>query len=503
MEATASAGRAILLALCLSLVVTLSAGVPAEADATRPTISTSTFRLDPKKDRVEVNVRVTVTNRIPSRITVGPCPDAPARTCRTRTSFYVASFGYFSIQLGARGVRFSGPGVKGRIDRQNAFYTDYVVEFTPIYSGQSRTFKARYYLPAAGPRSPNRTRLMQAYAHFCWHGQPTDRGSATAILPPDSVPTTEYGAVITRRTRQGVVLRSRRAGSIGHFYACTDSFKPARLVRTETATSDGQTITVEGWPEDPEWSAVITSGVEETLPVLEEIAGAPIPGGDVVVRQVAAQALGKYAGDFNDKIGQIRVSETYDDPMLVAHELAHAWFNRTSIKDTWIMEGHAEWMAHQANHRACGDPSAYPGKGKPDLARWQYLAVDSSKRDVAVVDYQYSCLHHRPADRVARRTRSDALHQQGALGTHAEVRWLGPRQTAQARLARVARCGRRAGARASWSRRHGRRRRAAADVRCREAKGVAGPSRGPDPLPRDAGPDMGPVHALGRARPDG
>ncbi|MEA2026487.1 MAG: hypothetical protein U9O18_07330, partial [Chloroflexota bacterium] len=329
-------------------------------------------------------------NRVPDKLTVGPCPGNPGRTCHTTTHYLVGSFGYFSVQKGGRGVRFSGPGVKARIDHKNDVFTNYVVRFAPIRQGQSRTFRATYHLPAAGPRSSNNTRITDAYAHFCWHGQPTDRGSVTAFLPKSFVPETQHAQVTQKRSKKGVILRSRRKTDLGRFYACTDSFKPEKLVRTETVSPGGQIVTVEGWPEDPKWTEEITKGVERTLPELEEIAGTPIPGDEIVVRQVAAQALGGYAGDFSGKSEQIRVGETYDDSMLVAHELAHAWFNRKTVKDTWIMEGHAEWMAAQANHLACPLPGDYPGKGKPKLSEWQYLGVNPSQREQDVVDYQYT-----------------------------------------------------------------------------------------------------------------
>lgn len=376
--------------ISLSLIATLLTLTGVSADAKRPTSSVSTYRLSPGKDRIDVTVDVKVTNRLPNRITVGPCAGDPGRTCRTTTQFYVEQFGYFLIQKGARDVTFSGPGVKAHVDHKGDRLTNYIVRFAPIYQGQSRTFRATYYLPAAGPRSPNTTRITDAYAHFCWHGQPTDRGSVTAVLPKSFDPVTQYSAVSKQRTRKSVSLRAQRKTDLGRFYACTDSFKPDKLIRTETVSPSGQIVTVEGWPEDPKWTEGITKGVERTLPRLEKITGTPVPGDEIVVRQVAAQALGGYAGDFDGKSDQIRVGEKYDDSILVAHELAHAWFNRATAKDTWIMEGHAEWMAHQANRRACSRPGTYPGKGKPKLRSWQYLGANPSKREENVVDYQYA-----------------------------------------------------------------------------------------------------------------
>ena len=187
--------RAVALALGVSVLAMLTVVTPAAADRRQPSTSSSTFRLNLEKDRIDVTTTVRVTNRLPNRVTVGPCASNAAQTCRNTTRFFISSFAFFAVQTGARGLTLSGPGVKARPDHKNATYTNYIVEFAPIYQGQSRTFKVRYHLPAAVPRSPSRTRVTDAYAHFCWHGQPTDRGKVTAIMPRDFVPSTQHAPV--------------------------------------------------------------------------------------------------------------------------------------------------------------------------------------------------------------------------------------------------------------------------------------------------------------------
>jgi hypothetical protein len=389
METLTRARQIAVAAVSLSLLAALLVTTGAAADARSPTSSKSTFRLSPGAERVDVTVDVTVTNRIPNKVTVAPCPGQPSRTCRTTTRFFTDKFGFFSVQTGGRNVKFSGPGVKARVDHKNDAFTNYLVDFAPIYQGQSRTFRVNYQVPAAGPRSRNATRITDAYAHFCWHGQPTDRGTVTAFLPKTFEQSTDYGAVAQKRSKKGVILKAKRKTNLGRFYACTHSFKPHKMVRTETVSPSGQTVVIEGWPEDPKWTEEITANVVSTLPQLEELAGVPIPGDEIAVRQVAAQALGPYAGEFDDRSESIRVNEDYGDQLVIAHELAHAWFNGRTIKDTWLAEGYADWMAHEANRRACVRPGDYPGKGKPQLGDWQYLGVDFTQREEKVVDYQY------------------------------------------------------------------------------------------------------------------
>ena len=371
-----------------ALVLTL---LPATALATRdaPTTSQSTYRLQPAKELVDVTVTMSIKNRKADKVTVGPCPNAPSQRCRITTYYTYGAMG-FVAPTAARQLRFIGPGVKSKAIRNKHGWVAYEVSFPPIRRGQSKRIKVKYQLPAAGPRSSNTTRVNDAYAHFCWHGQPTDKGSVAAILPRGYETFNRHGDVKTKKTKQAVRMQAKGQRRPGKFFACTDAFKPARLLRTESMSPNGQSVVVEGWPEDPAWTAAITDGVETTIPALEEIIGAPIAADDVTIRQVAAQALEGYAGDFQPGSSQIRISERLDDPQLIAHELAHGWFHYGSLKELWMIEGLAEWAANSVTGDRCPAATDWPGKGKPRLRNWQSIGADPSDRGLAIVDYQYA-----------------------------------------------------------------------------------------------------------------
>jgi hypothetical protein len=109
-----------------------------------------------------------------------------------------------------------------------------------------------------------------------------------------------------------------------------------------------------------------------------------------VVREAPTQALDGYSGDFDSRHSIIRIDEQIDDSLLLAHELAHAWFNDESMAEDWMAEAHAEWLAHAAHQYWCTQPGPYPGKGTPELRNWQYLGLEPTKRESATVDYQYA-----------------------------------------------------------------------------------------------------------------
>jgi hypothetical protein len=281
--------------------------------------------------------------------------------------------------------------VSARVAERNEGWTAYVLSFPRAYQGQRRDIRVSYQLPAGRPKSDLPTRVTDAYAHFCWHGQPTDSGTIVAVLPGGYDTETYGGSVRERNTRKRTMVQSTRTRELGRFpLVCTDAFATAALIRTETLSPSGQSVVVEGWPEDPEWTTAITEGIKATLPALEAIIGIAFPQERLTVRQVASQALGGYAGDFIPKRGQIRVGERLDDPALVAHELAHAWSNGGTLEELWMIEGLAEWAGTTAAGTECPEAGEYPGGGSPRLREWRYLGANASREDRAVIAYQYA-----------------------------------------------------------------------------------------------------------------
>jgi len=390
-----SSGRLTFVRLAVILAALLTASVPSASPARADSdglveTSRSTFRLLPRQERVGVHVDITLTNRKPSVTRIVPCPGAPSQRCRQRVSYYVDRWGYLLVQSGARDVRITGPGVSARVARRNGPWIGYIVRFPRAEYGQTRRVRVTYQLPAGRPRSTAPTRVTKAYAHFCWHGQPTDRGTVVAVLPGGYETQTRGGGVRARTSRRSTLVQARRPASTARFAVCTDAFDSDKLQRIEAASPSGQHVIVEGWPEDPTWSTSVAEGLPTTLGRLEAIIGEGLPTDGIVIRQVASQALDGYAGEFSLTRGQIRVGESLEDPTLVAHELAHAWFNGASLADLWLIEGYAQWAATVATVQQCAEPGDYPGKGSPQVRRWRFLGPDPSRTDQAVVDYQYA-----------------------------------------------------------------------------------------------------------------
>lgn len=389
------------LALALATILLFGTGTIAPLPTHAATeglseVSRSTFRLVPGRERVDVEVRLSITNRQPSSVRIVPCPGNLSLRCRQRISYYTEEWGYVVVQDSAERVRFSGRGVRARIDSRKGPWRFYKVRFDRIFQGQTRDIRVTYRLPAGPQWSESPTRVLSAYAHFCWHGQPADKGTVTAVLPRGYETQTHGGAVREKRTRKSTTVTARTRANPARFYGCTEAFDVDDLVSSEATTSAGQRLLVQGWPEHPDWAATVSDGLVTTLPQLESIIGIGFPREDVVIRQVASQALGGYAGDFTPRSGQIRIGENLDDRVLVAHELAHAWFNGATLADLWAIEGLAEWAGTRAAEEDCPESGEFPGKGSPRLRKWHRVGADPDRieQDAALVQYQYAAACH-------------------------------------------------------------------------------------------------------------
>jgi hypothetical protein len=347
--------------------------------------SDSTFRLLPGQDRIKVSVVITLTNRKPPSTRIGPCPGG---MCRITTNYYMNQWGYVWVPAGASNVRFSSPGLGTRVEERDRHWVHYMLSFPNLTYGQTRRIALSYELLGGKPRSQHRTRVMDAYTYFCWQGELGDRGTVTAVLPPGYEATTFWEKTRTKSTRKGTTISGLLKGSPARFYACTDAYKPEKLLRTELTSPAGGTVTVEGWPEDPDWSEQTTAAIEDALPDLEELLGRPLPFDELVVREVSQQSLYGYGIEFGARSALIRLGEHSDDPTSAPRGLASAWINNRKIADPWLDIGLTDWAGLKVTRSQCWPAGEYPAKDKPRLARWQQLKEKPSDRLEAIVDWQ-------------------------------------------------------------------------------------------------------------------
>lgn len=381
------------------LAVPLVGAPPAVADSdSLAERSDSRFELLPKQGVVRVKVTLALTSLQRDKVSIVPCPSNPAYRCRLTTRYYTNQWGY--VWVPGTATDFTVRGATARMEENTGGWRNYLLSFSPIYYGQTRRITVTYTLPNGKPRSANPVRVTDAYAHFCWHGQATDTGSVIASLPKGYAQDSFGDKVKVKRTGSGLELRAARTRDLGEFFACTDAFDAARLITTTTTSPSGRDIVVQAWPEDPTWSTAMTGAVGRMVPELEAHVGLPIPGeGEITVREVARQALRGYAGEYRTGSDTIRINERYDDQGLIAHELAHAWFDGDISEAKWITEGFASYLEMAVQDGVCD--RIEPEDGAKPLTAWSYLPLRPTDAQRERVDYQYASactIHQQLAD---------------------------------------------------------------------------------------------------------
>lgn len=378
-------GTAAVAALSLALLVPTTVSAAGGLSIT----SNSTFKLRTGQDRVVVGIDVTLVNRKAPTYSIGACPGAPGSRCRIQTNYYYDSWGLLFVPAGATRLEVRSPGVRSSVVERQRYWTSYKITFPDLHYGQTRKIRVVYELPGAKPRSKHRTRVTDAYTYFCWHGEPGDRGRVTVILPPGYDATTFGEKTRVRKTRKATTITPVFRGNPSRVYACTDAFKPSKLIRSEVAGPGGQMVVVEGWPEDSEWSEQTTEVVEEALPRLEELIGRPMPLDELVIREVSRQSLYGYGSSFSRGRALVRLGEHIDNPSSGPIAVASAWFNQRNIATTWLHHGLADWAGLEVSVAGCWPAGDYPGKGRPNLARWRELDDRPTDQQEAIVDWQF------------------------------------------------------------------------------------------------------------------
>jgi hypothetical protein len=394
----------------LALVIALAAAVVAPAvdpprvaaaEGYRQTAAT-VYRLDPANGRLRVTVTLKVTNRTPDRrepyscieYTEGWFPIPFPSTCYTTTRFYMTTTSAL-VENEARAIKATsgGKALAVTAGAPGAAYKAVTVTFPELFFGESRTVKLTYNLRGGEPRSQTATRAMRAFASFCAIANGEDAGTVTIRLPKGFAVTATGEELRSKVVGKERVLSSGRITDPQDWFACFTGTNRSGY-RTETiAGHDGRTIRLRSWPEDPAWASGVRADIVSGLPRLERLAGTGITGDASLSVQESATGT-EYAGFYDAKTGTITVGEDYGQPALVEHELAHAWFNHGAFKDTWLVEGLAEWAGRTVSDEApaCERPDV--SGGSLDLDTWRTLQPQASAEERDQVARQYAVACH-------------------------------------------------------------------------------------------------------------
>jgi hypothetical protein len=411
-------------------LVSLSAPARATAADDVVEVVATTYSVEPERARIRVTVGLSITNRIPDAVSLVPCtrwefdpyigwytlPDVCPRTTR-----YYLTQTYVWVESGARNltVKADRGTVKWTVTSRDDGFVTYRLDFSPIYRNQTRKVTVAYEIVGGPPRSASRTRLGQAYLSFCAsaHGASTELDSETVkIIVPAAFEVDVVPSPLPASSAQGstVLVANLDGSEATAFYRCLSGTNDAALHQTTLVSASAVPIRVLSWPEDDEWRAAVGGMAKGVFDALVDLIGRPPPTSAMTIRETAGGLLGEYAGFFETESGTAYVSEDYGQPGLLAHEMAHAWFDEATFGSRWMYEGLAEWAAVEVSGPSTDrcDPPPYPGLGTLDLDDWPILGPRATEADRQRVDalYDEACsLFDAIAERAGSARMRDAL----------------------------------------------------------------------------------------------
>lgn len=372
--------RRLQVALALACLAVLWPAASVHASQDIPVASVTTYTLVPEARKVTVRADLTIGNEIPnfSLNFYELYVEGEARNLKAKSSSGTVRVSLGGSLLGFRLVRLT---------------------FPRITQGQTRKVTLTYDMAGGKPRSATLVRAGPAYALFCAAPYGDVQRSTLRIVVPAAFQVDTLGTTVPveRSTKDGALILtiSKR---VADYVACVEAIDESALTHDLVTTTDGHTVDVEGWPDDPTWAAEASKRVESGLPILERLIGLPFPKLDrVVVREVVSETLAGYAGLYDPETGIARVTEDTAQPHLVLHELSHIWFNAALLDARWFDEGYAEYFGRKVAAKSgvkkissCGPPGKYPGSEAPDLDQWAFLSsTNATEAEYERVKWQY------------------------------------------------------------------------------------------------------------------
>ncbi len=378
----------------LAGVIAIAPPVAAADDGVTQTAA-SVYTLDTANRRIKVTVDLTVTNRVQDRVEEVRCQRTwdlwwgsfpYTDTCRQTVRYYVSEASTY-VENEAQNIKVSAEGAKVSVKKRSKgdTYRRLDLTFSRIWNGESRQVRLTYTIPGGKPRSDTPTRAMKAYTRFCATSHGADGGSVE-IRVPKGFELQARGAPLT-----SAVDGKRRVYSSGpidtaSWQACVEGANEAGYKTKSVAAPNGTEVVLKAWPEDSAWVKAVGSGIETGLPALTALIGTDMALKEpLLVREAVTGGL--YAGSYTEDTNTITVDEEFRQPSLVEHELAHVWFNGSTLEGTWLIEGHAEWAARRVSDApACREPSG----DRPAIAEWPALTPSASDAERQALKRRYA-----------------------------------------------------------------------------------------------------------------
>jgi hypothetical protein len=340
---------------------------------------TTTYEVVPSRHAIDVTIQLSIANNSPNETTNGHV-----------TYYYWNSTAILVPQsAGPVSVTSNAGPVSQSVQSTDQHYKVVKLRYADVYYRQTRVVTATFSIPA-GPDTAG-FRVGQAYASLCAVGNGEDSGSVAVVVPEDfNLRVLAGGELPTITETSGKrVFSSSTVAKPRTFVTCVEAMDPASMTHM-SATADGQAFDLRGWPEDPMWSENVRAYISGDVGRLEDLTGLTMPGGVIVISESSSGTNDQ--GIWYDPASKTLSLPESASPSMIAHGLAHVWFNSTMFKDTWVSEGLAKYgerAAGEGSYTPCGYPGIYPGADAPNLLAWQALTFDSTVAAQNISDWQY------------------------------------------------------------------------------------------------------------------
>jgi hypothetical protein len=224
---------------------------------------------------------------------------------------------------------------------------------------QTQKIVLRYDLPCQPPRSAGLSRSNDALVMFPAFSPGDPELTSIEVQLPANFNVEVTGDGMEQAQRDGrTVLTADAIDDPDSFTAIVVATDDDKLVSKHIQV-DGRDVEVRAWPDDRDWANFVGDQLGGIMPTLEQLIGQPWPTarGLRIIETASPYAHG-YAGWYSQADHAISLGDELD-PLVIAHELSHVWFNANMFDARWINEGLADEYAQttlQQLHRETRNP---------------------------------------------------------------------------------------------------------------------------------------------------
>ncbi|MEO7557133.1 MAG: hypothetical protein ABIV94_11085, partial [Acidimicrobiales bacterium] len=335
--------------------------------------SKSLYVLDPGTHSVHVTIDTTVTNQA-----------APiGSSYSVLTGFAIPAL---AEATGVTASRDGEPLDVALESTESPYFASARIQLSPpLLYRDSQVLHLTYDIPGLAPRSPGISRNNDAFATFAVIPLADPGQADVEIDVPHRFSLETTGGDLDLRSDQ--VTDRYTAEAIADplgFNLLVAASDDTALTTREVAAADSS-FTVRAWPDDPAWGDFVTEWVGKGVPDLVNRVGLAYPDPKIDVYETSAPYLYGYAGWYLKADHRVDIGDELE-PLVVIHELSHAWLNADLIDSRWVEEGLAQELAAQVVAASGGNaPDPLPADpndpGVLRLEEWSHPNLSASISD--------------------------------------------------------------------------------------------------------------------------